>query len=138
MPARTLSAVDLPDDIDALKRLLINQAEREREYETELQRLREQLNLRLAKRYGPSSEKLSADQLGLFNEAEAEADIPPEEELVEAVPVAAHERKRRGRKPLPDYLPRVRVEHDLPEAEKSCACGCGLAQPYCTSFHRSK
>jgi len=128
MPASTLSGVDLPDDIDVLKRLVINQAEREHEYETELQRLREQLNLLLAKRYGPSSEKHSPEQLGLFNEAEAEADIPPEEESVEAVSVAAHERKRRGRKPLPDYLPRVRIEHDLPEGEKTCACGCGLTR----------
>ena len=30
--------------------------------------------------------------------------------------------------PLPDYLPRVRIEHDLPEAEKTCACGCGLTR----------
>ena len=44
------------------------------------------------------------------------------------MPVAAHARKRRGRKPLPDYLPRVRIEHDLPEEEKTCACGCGLTR----------
>jgi transposase len=125
MPARTRSAANLPDDIDALKRLVVDQAQA---YEAEIANLREQLNLLLVKRYGPSSEKLSPDQLGLFNEAESEAENPPEEEPVEAVPVAAHERKRRGRKPLPDYLPRVRIEHDLPEAEKTCACGCGLTR----------
>jgi len=128
MPASALTAADLPDDVDALKRLLLTQAAREREYETELARLREQLNLLLAKRYGPSSEKHSPDQLGLFNEAEAEAENPPEEERLEAVSVAAHERKRCGRKPLPDYLPRVRIEHDLPAAEKTCPCGCGLTR----------
>lgn len=125
MPASALSTAELPDDVDALKQLVVAQAE---EYETELARLREQLNLLLAKRYGPSSEKHSPDQLGLFNEAESEAQNPPEEEPVEAVSVAAHERKRRGRKPLPDYLPRVRIEHDLPEEEKTCACGCGLTR----------
>ncbi len=78
------------------------------------------------KRTSPSSEKVSPDQLGLFNEAEAET--PAEEEPVESVPVAAHERKRGGRKPLPDYLPRVRIEHDLPEAEKTCPCGCSLTR----------
>lgn len=121
MPARAVSAADLPDDIDALKHLLIAQASA---YETEIEHLREELRLLLAKRYGPSSEKVSPDQLGLFNEAEAEAETPAEPAAT--VPVAAHERKRGGRKPLPDYLPRVRIEHDLPEGEKTCPCGCAL------------
>ena len=66
MSAHAVSAADLPDDIDALKGLVIAQAAREREYETELQCLREQLNLLLAKRFVPSSEKVSPDQLRLF------------------------------------------------------------------------
>ncbi|EPA95340.1 hypothetical protein BOO94_14190 [Pseudomonas sp. FSL W5-0299] len=33
--------------------------------------------------------------------------------------------KRRGkRKPLPAYLPRIEVIHELPDHELSCACGC--------------
>ncbi|WP_407635342.1 IS66 family transposase zinc-finger binding domain-containing protein [Methylohalobius crimeensis] len=28
-----------------------------------------------------------------------------------------------GRKPLPAELPRVRIEHDMSEAEKVCDCG---------------
>jgi len=55
MPARALSPAELPDDVADLKRLLRAQAEH---YEAELARLREQLNLLLAKRYGPSSEKI--------------------------------------------------------------------------------
>jgi transposase len=123
MPARTVSVADLPDDIDALKRLVVTQADH---YEEEIQRLQEQLKLLLAKRYGPSSEKVSPDQLGLFNEAESEARTPVEEKPEQSLAVAAHERKRGGRKPLPDYLPRVRIEHDLPEDEKTCSCGCSL------------
>jgi len=69
MPASALSAAELPDDVDALKRLVLTQAARAQAYEAELARLREQLNLLLAKRYGPSSEKISPDQLRLFNEA---------------------------------------------------------------------
>jgi hypothetical protein len=76
MPASALSAAELPDDVEALKRLVLSQAAREQAYETEIARLREQLNLLLAKRYGPSSEKLSPDPFGLFNEAEAEAETP--------------------------------------------------------------
>jgi transposase len=123
MPARALSAADLPDDSDALKRLLVAQATH---YEAEIEQLREQLKLLLAKRYGPSSEKLSPDQLGLFNEAEAAT--APEQKPAESIPVAAHERKRGGRKPLPGYLERVRIEHDLPEDEKTCPCGCSLTR----------
>ena len=99
-----------------------------REYETELQRLREQLDLLLAKRFGPSSERISPDQLRLFNEAESDTETLPEEAPVAVVPVAAHERTPRGRKPLPDYLPRVRLEHDLRESEKTCPCGGGLTR----------
>jgi len=128
MPASALSAAELPDDVDALKRLVLTQAAREQVYEAELARLREQLNLLLAKRYGPSSEKISPDQLRLFNEAEAEGEPLADEQPPASIPVAAHERQRRGRKPLPDTLPRERIEHDLPEAEKTCACGCALTR----------
>jgi transposase len=125
MPAHAVSAADLPDDIDALKGLVIAQAAREREYETELQCLREQLNLLLAKRFAPSSEKVSPDQLCLFNEAEL--DTAPAQEPVATIAVTAHERKRGGRK-LPQSLPRVRIEHDLGESQKICPCSCALTR----------
>jgi len=125
MPARALSAAELPDDVADLKRLLRAQAEH---YEAELARLSEQLNLLLAKRYGPSSEKISPDQLHLFNEAEAEGEPLDEEQPPAPIPVAAHTRPRRGRRPLPEALPRVRIEHDLAQGEKTCACGCALTR----------
>ena len=128
MAARALSAADLPDEVAALKQLVLTQSALALEYETELQRLRAQINLLLAKRFGPSSEKYSPDQLRLFNEAESDAETLPEEAPVAAVPIAAQARTPRGRKPLPGYLPRVRIEHDLPEAEKICPCGCGLTR----------
>jgi len=93
--------------------------------------LEEYLRLSRAKRYGASSEKSMADQLGLglFNEAEQWLDaegIGPEEE--ESVLVPAHPRRKPGRKPLPPELPRVEVLHDLPEDEKVCAQGHALAE----------
>ncbi|MEN8176035.1 MAG: IS66 family transposase [Pseudomonadota bacterium] len=113
------SAAELPDDIEALKALVRQQAA---DYQARINALQEQLNLLLQKRFGPSSEKIPAEQMRLFNEAEAEiADAE-----TEAVAVAGHARKKRGRKPLPASLPRVRVEHDLPESEKTCGCGCHL------------
>jgi len=69
---------NLPDDVEALKALL---REKERviaklndsveRITTHADALQEKLNLLLAKRFGPSSEKSDKHQLGLFNEAEA-------------------------------------------------------------------
>lgn len=124
----------LPDDMDAIRTLVLNQQsklekkeEENHQYRIEIDLLREQIRLLLAKRYGPSSEKANEDQLGLFNE--------PEQEVLEATPVdepeievPAHVRKKPGRKPLPASLPRIRIEHDLADADKHCPCGCHLTR----------
>ncbi len=56
----------------------------------------------------------------------------PEDEAVESedpdddddIDIPAHKRKKRGRKPIPESLPRVDRIHDISEAEKRCECGC--------------
>lgn len=130
----------LPDNVDALKSLLAEQATKldrfvarneqltteNQRYEAQVLTLTEQLNLALARRYAASSEKLSPDQICLFDEAEldsevldmvADADTLADDD---AVTVAAHQRKKRGRKALPDHLPRVDVFHELAEDERRC------------------
>ena len=80
--------------------------------------LLEQFRLAQQRRFGQSSE--SADQMGLFNEAETleqEAETDSEE-------IAAYRRSKPKRKPLPDDLPREQIIHDLDEADKVCEC-CG-------------
>jgi hypothetical protein len=77
--------------------------------------------------YGKRSEKFKPDPEGaklLFNEAEAACDgdhnsEEPESEI-DSVSVKPHDRKRGKRKPLPDKLPRVRNEIDLPDSDKFC------------------
>lgn len=67
-------------------------------------------------RFGASSEKLSPDQLGLFNEAEEcfeEAALPETQ-------VKPHSRRSRGRPALPADLPREEIIYDLDEADKIC------------------
>jgi len=116
----------LPDDVDALKSLVANQLARNKQLTTENQRykaqvltLTEQLNLALARRYAASSEKLSPDQIRLFDEAEAETQaVAPAED--ETVTVPEHTRRKRGRKPLPETLPRLEVIHELPDNERIC------------------
>jgi transposase len=118
----------LPDDINALKALVAEQAAHNQQLLAEKQQLnarvlslQEQLNLALARRYAASSEKLSPDQIRLFDEAECEANLAVgEEDDSETVNVPAHSRKKRGRKPLPDTLPRVEVVHEIPEDQRHC------------------
>jgi len=50
--------------------------------------------------------------------AQAEVEDIDEEE---STPVAGHQLKKRGRKPLDSALPREIVRHELPEAERVCA-----------------
>jgi transposase len=74
--------------------------------------------------FGRSSEKsapadISPDQARLFNEIEALADAAST--APESVHIPAHERHKRGRKPIAANLPRVEIIHDLPEAQKVCA-----------------
>jgi transposase len=78
--------------------------------------------------FGRKSEKLTQEdykQMVLFDEAECATDEESEREKTE-VSVAGHTRKKPGRKPLSEKLPRVEIIHDIPEAEKQCACGSPL------------
>ncbi len=119
---------ELPDDIEALKALVHEQAQQTQRLQAEIIALQEQINLLLHKRYGASSEQGSPDQLALFNEAEAQVDEAPQDEPEELISIPGHERKKPGRKPLPAALPRIRVEHDLEACEKTCECGCQLTR----------
>jgi len=124
----------LPDNMDAIRKLALDQQlriekqeEENHQYRVENDLLREQIRLLLSRRFGASSEKANEDQLRLFNEPEQETlgAAPVDEPEIE---VPAHVRKKPGRKPLPASLPRVRIEHDLPDEEKHCHCGCDLTR----------
>ncbi|MFY0611006.1 MAG: IS66 family transposase [Hyphomicrobiaceae bacterium] len=91
--------------------------------------LEERLRLADAKRFGASSEKANDGQLGLFNDAEqTQSEATPwapddECDAVNVTVVGEHTHKTPGRKPLPDHLPHLVIEHDLSEDAKVCACG---------------
>jgi transposase len=72
-------------------------------------------------RNAATSEALSADQLGLSNEAEAlGTDATPAREDETTPRVVGHTCGERGRKPLDPNLPRELVRHELPELELFC------------------
>lgn len=118
----------LPDDVDALKALIVGHARKHAEVvarnaqlQSKVVILQEQLNLALARRYAASSEKIAPDQIRLFDEAEVDAEahtVMPSED--DAITVPEHTRRKRGRKKLPDTLPRVDVVHALADAERIC------------------
>ncbi len=109
----------LPDDIDALKALVAEQRVRNTQLEAQVLTLQEQLNLALARRYAASSEKISPNQLRLFDEAEV-ATEPTEDISSESITLEAHTRKKRGRKALPVTLPRVEFVYELDDDARIC------------------
>lgn len=92
--------------------------------------LREQVSLLMTKLYGPKSERHEDDsdevQERLFEDSKPEPEDEPVEE--EQVAIAGHQRRKRGRKPIDDDLPRQIVEVDVEESEKVCGC-CGKQRP---------
>ncbi len=131
----------LPDDVEKLKVLVANQSvlnqklqsdkqatevtnkrlsSENQRYKAKVSLLQEQLNLALARRYAASSEKISPDQIHLFDEAEFDTVAADIEAADEEITVPAHTRRKSGRKKLPENLPRVEVIHTLTEEERIC------------------
>ena len=90
--------------------------------------LQDQVKMLSLRQFGPKSERFvpeNPDQRSLFDEQEdaTSCDAPDED-----VEIKSYTRKKPGRKPLPDHLPRAEGTHDLSPDEKICACGCQLEQ----------
>jgi transposase len=133
-----LNAADLPNDIDALKALLMASERRVQERDDQLAGLTAQLNTRAAEiehlklliaklrrmQFGRKSEKLDhqIEQLELqledlqADEGEAAREMPE----VDQAP-----RKKSVRRPLPDHLPRDEKVYPAP-ADACPSCGGGL------------
>jgi transposase len=107
----------LPTDVTTLhgmvRELLVTIADLRKTVEAQQHRIDD-----LARRlYGRKSERVTGG-------GPAPAEPPP---TPPTPPIDQPPRRRRGhgRRPLPDHLPRERVEVDLAEAEKACPC-CGI------------
>ncbi len=87
------------------------------------------LALMLQRTFGKRAETLDDNQLELFAEEIQRIRDTVGDDQSERLPVDANKpqpkiRKKPKRKPLPGDLPRVVIEHDLPDDEKPCP-GCG-------------
>lgn len=109
-------STELPDELARLQQLL---EDKDREILT----LNQTIALLRSQLFGKSSEKRTPEderQALIFNEAEDGAgDDTPRETSV----IASYLRGKRGRRPISKDLPREDVVLDLPETEKTCACG---------------
>jgi len=117
----------LPDNADLLKRTIVDLQER---YDKETGLLLEQIRHLRDKLFGRKSDQVAAGSavpLPLFDMPEPDDSDLPDEEKKE-VHVPAHTRRKSGRKPLPENLPRIEVVHDLSAEEKICSCGCELSR----------
>ncbi len=117
-------------EVCELKKIIHDFSIKEKVYLADIASLKEQVRFLQAQLFGRSSEaKITPDdkQLNLFN---FDAGLPSDEDSDnengqdDEIEVPAHKRKKPGRKPLPENLPRIEVEHDLTEEEKLCKCGC--------------
>jgi len=111
----------LPSDPEKLKLIIMKLSSR-------VAALEEYVLLGRANKYGASSEK-SVDQHEMFNEAELS--VVAESVLVEQATAREAQSshtidtsKKAGRKPLPATLPRIRIEHGVPDVDNICGCGC--------------
>ena len=125
-----LDIKNLPDNPDQLKEIIISL---NADFQKKILSLEEMIRFLRNEIFGRKSEKRPVQsqpfQFPLFNEAESFAQDP--EKTLEpdpSIPVASHERKKTGRKPLPQALPRIEVIHDIDESQKQCACGCQLTR----------
>lgn len=86
--------------------------------------LRHRLDQLLRRLYGPKAERFDPNQPWLFPEPAAEAAPAPPAVAPVVEPRRPGQRSGHGRKPLPADLPRRRLEHTLPEAQRLCPdCG---------------
>lgn len=123
MITNTASPKASPDTEELIQRLI----EENHQQSLEIEYLKERIELLAAQLYGKKSEKKPLELEGQISYLE---DLPEETEvepIVEEVVVPAHKRKKKGRKPLPEGLPRVEVIHDISDEEKQCDCGSQLS-----------
>ncbi len=95
----------------------------------EIDRLQMELRLLRQKLYGAKSERRIIEpdiQENLFNEAETTTATI--EESADQMQIIHYERRKGGRRPLPENLPRTEEVHDIPEEEKVCGCGASLSR----------
>ena len=129
----------LPNDLETSHEIITdlyqkvsksNKEEKRLSDENEL--LRERVNLLMHKLFGISSEKSiindsEPEMQSLFSTDDLDIREAGPDTEDEEITIKEHQSKKKGRKPLPDFLPRTKIIHDIAESEKQCGCGAQLS-----------
>jgi transposase len=116
----------LPNNIDSLKEI-INQ------YQLHVKIIEEENRLLKDKLFNHKSEKWKWSdeeklQGRLFDEGESGSEDSESKDEDKVLRISGYTRRKGGRRPLPESLPRIDVVHDLSEEEKICNCGAELSK----------
>jgi transposase len=115
------------DDLPTARALIASLHDQLTTSQREIAALRHELDILCQRLFGKKSERVDPRQLKLALEQLANERGPvtePVEMDSGETPVRGHTRRRpTGRRPLPAHLPRRRVEIDIADGEKQCACG---------------
>ncbi len=118
-----ITAEQLPDDIEQLKRMILELLDSLQHVTHDKEALQHRLGLLLARLYGPRGERFDPAQCLLFPDART----PDETEAAPAEPQEEKPKRKcrpHGRRRLPENLPRETQHHVLTEAQRICP-GCG-------------
>jgi transposase len=118
----------LPNDVDHLKKMIIELLTTLREQRLDNRQLRDRLDQLLRRLYGPRAEHYDPNQPLLFADllGPAEPASAPTPSPASPAPPALKDKKPgHGRKTLPKNLRRERIDYTLNEAERLCPC-CGV------------
>jgi transposase len=109
----------LPDSVDDLTALVIEQQNKLDHQSLFIEQLLEQIRLAQHNRFGVKSESILPDQLRLwldeYGPNEPEAEDAQDDEVKPARP-----KTKRGRRRLPTHLPRIEINHTLDD--EACQC----------------
>ncbi len=126
----------LPNDVNALQLLLkqvqeqLSKAQQDNEkinqekahWQHKYESLLESFRLAKQRQYHYASESHLV-QDDLFDEADAPIPETTQGADHDTIEIAAHQRRRGKRAPIPAHFPREIIVHDIDEADKICACG---------------
>jgi transposase len=121
-PVPAIPDAALPDDPATLQAMIRELLALLKDRDRELDGVRQRLDQLLRRLYGPKSERSRPDQPGLFDDPAEPTPAPPTGPTATDPAGATTRRGRHGRRRLPADLPRERVVHDLPQADKACPC----------------
>jgi transposase len=98
------------------------------DYQNKYLEIKEQYDLLVYKRFARSAEQLLVDekQPMLFTEESKKNETTEKTKPEEITEVKSFKRKKGGRKPIDPAIKRERTVIDIPESEKTCACGAVL------------